>query len=93
MIFKGEASNVDCFLRSYYNPTVRKDWDMDLRSQIVQTQDESIQVIEEIAKNSVVSGYNLTKCVYKRLYWRDMGCFYTYESSVPDDSTAGENMP
>ena len=38
MIFEGEAQNIDNFLRSYYNPEVRAEWDMDLKSQnITQT--------------------------------------------------------
>ena len=49
-------------------------------------------MINEVAKNSVVRRYNLTECVYKRFYWRDMDCFYTYESSVPDELRE-ENLP
>ena len=44
-------------------------------------------MVEEVAKHSVVHGYEIIECIYKRFYWCDNGCFFTYESSVPDETT------
>mmetsp|Transcript_5292 Transcript_5292/g.6492 ORF Transcript_5292/g.6492 Transcript_5292/m.6492 type:complete len:163 (+) Transcript_5292:90-578(+) len=86
MVFADQASNVDFYLRAFYDVAERKDWDMGLTEHflVAPTINGNMVVIEEEAHH-LVRGYTERESILKRFYWRDGGHFYVYQSSVPDE--------
>ena len=41
-------------------------------------------ILEQEAEK-VVRGYEHRECIFKRVYWKEQGAFFVYQSSVPDE--------